>query len=85
MEQISEEEAIKIEKGLEIKKKVESLLLIAGNSYNHTGYQIQKAQEEIKKLWDTCEHKYEWIDCNPYSETCTCIYCNADSPGTRNF
>ena len=79
------EESLKIEKGLEIQKKVQSLLLIVRDSYNHTGKQIEEAQEEIKKLWDTCEHNYEWIDCNPYSEQCECIYCSAPSPGTRRF
>ena len=76
---------LKIEKGLEIQQKVSSLMFIVRDSYNHTGKQIDEAKEEIKKLWDTCEHNYKWIDCNPYNEICKCIYCGADSPNTRDF
>jgi len=80
------EESEKSENGLRIKNQVSSLLReVVYDSYNHTGREIEEAQEQIKKLWEECFHKYEWIDCNPYNEICECIYCSAPSPNTRNF
>ena len=81
---MTEEE--KIENGLIIHNKVFILLReVIYNSFNHTGREIVEAKEQVKKLWEECEHKYEWLDCNPYNEVCECIYCNAPSPQTRNF
>ena len=79
-------ESEKIKNGLIIKNKVHLLLQeVVYNSFNHTGREVQEAKEQIKKLWEKCPHKYEWIDTNPYNEVCECIYCGADSPRTRNF
>lgn len=76
----------KIKKGDEIKELVKPLFSIIRDSYLYSGKQREEAIDKIKEIWDTClQHKFEWIDTNPYSEECTCIYCNADSPRTRRF
>lgn len=75
----------KVTKGIDIRNNVEQLEKIAKDHYNYSLKQIEQAQEEIIKLWDTCEHSYQWINTDPYSEVCKCKYCGADSPRTRKF
>ena len=71
--------------GEEIEKEVNELSKIVQNSYDYSGKQREDAVIKIKKLWDQCNHRYEWIDCNPHNEICKCMYCKADSPNTRSF
>jgi hypothetical protein len=47
----------------EIRTAVKELEHIAYDSYRYSGWERDKAKEQIKVLWSNCEHKYEWIDC----------------------